>query len=180
MGMNSTNQQTALAYISLGSNIGDREHLLQEAITLLHQPPFIDVVSCSSIYDTEPVGYLDQSSFLNMVIAVSTTGSPHELFTAMMAVEKDLGRTRDIRWGPRTIDLDLLLYGNVELKTSELTIPHPRMHERCFVLIPLAELIEEGQASEGIKESIEKRCGKDGVVLWKTVNWHRELGRFVN
>lgn len=180
--MHRTKQQSVLAYIGLGSNMGDREDLLKEAVSLLHHPPSIDVICCSSLYETEPVGYVDQSKFLNMVIIARTVYSSHQLFESMVSIEKKLGRKRDIRWGPRTIDLDLLIYGSEVLETPDLVIPHPRMHERGFVLVPLKEIIAEGQPLqfEWVNVSLEKLDGKDGVMLWKKVNWHRESGLFAN
>jgi 2-amino-4-hydroxy-6-hydroxymethyldihydropteridine diphosphokinase len=172
----------ATAYLGLGSNMGERELLLQQAVNLLHQSPSVEVIRCSNIYETDPVGFVDQSLFLNMVIAVKTTLSPHELFAVMVKVEKNLGRTRHVRWGPRTIDVDLLMYEDVKLTTADLVIPHSRMHERGFVLIPLLEIIDRGQVEdlESAKSSLEKLDGKDGVVLWRQVNWHRESGHFAS
>src|SRR5690349_20809793 len=120
------------AYIGLGSNIGDREQLLLEAVRRLDECPGIGVIRCSHIYETDPIGYTEQPAFLNMAAAVHTSLSPEALLGRMKQVEQQLGRTREIRWGPRTIDLDLLLYGNRRLTTEELILPHPRMLERAF------------------------------------------------
>jgi 2-amino-4-hydroxy-6-hydroxymethyldihydropteridine diphosphokinase len=159
------------AYVALGSNIDDREHYLQDAIAALNQESGITVTGLSSIYETEPVGFVDQSAFLNMVIQVSTVLPAEELLFTLLAIENRLGRTRDLRWGPRTIDLDLLLYGDHRLTTPDLIIPHPRMHERAFVLVPLSEVLYERQdaAFEFISAHLEKLEGKEGVVLWKKV-----------
>lgn len=175
-------QKAATAYVSLGSNIGQREQTLQEAIMQLHQLDEVEVIASSSMYETEPVGFTDQPAFINMAVALLTTLSPLQLLEAMLAVEKGLGRIRHFRNGPRTIDLDLLLYDDVKMEGVELILPHPRMFERSFVLIPLAELMEAIQAEErfAITSSLLACEGKEGVTLWKKVNWQKELGLFVS
>ncbi|MBP1967250.1 2-amino-4-hydroxy-6-hydroxymethyldihydropteridine diphosphokinase [Paenibacillus aceris] len=157
------------AYVALGSNIDDREQYLQDAITALNRVSGIVVTGLSSIYETEPVGYVDQSAFLNMVVQIQTVIPAEELLFTLLTIENRLGRKRDVRWGPRTIDLDLLLYGDERLTTPDLIIPHPRMHERAFVLVPLSEVLYERQdaAFEFISAHLEKLEGKEGVVLWK-------------
>ncbi len=126
------------AYVGLGSNLGDREDTLRRALELLGTRVEID--SVSSFRETDPVGVLDQPRFVNAAARVETTLSPRELLDVLLAVERELGRERRERWGPRTIDLDLLLYGDEQLEEPGLTLPHPRLHERRFVLEPLAEL----------------------------------------
>src|SRR5690606_21329237 len=138
-------KQVATAYIGLGSNMGDRLGYLEAAIKALHAKPDIRVLRCSSVYETAPVGLTEQPHFLNMVIDVATELTPHQLLETMLAAELELGRVRDVRWGPRTIDLDLLVYGDVSLHTDELELPHPRMKERAFVLVPLLELCGEAE-----------------------------------
>ncbi|MFD0698938.1 2-amino-4-hydroxy-6-hydroxymethyldihydropteridine diphosphokinase [Paenibacillus sp. GCM10027628] len=167
--MTAEERQAITAYVALGSNIDDRELYLQQAIVALNEHAGIKVTAQSSIFETDPVGYVDQSAFLNMVIEISTTLPADELLTTMLAIEQRLGRTRDLRWGPRTIDLDMLLYGEERLSTPDLIIPHPRMHERAFVLVPLAEVLYNRQdaAFEFITAQLEKLEGKEGVVLWK-------------
>ena len=129
------------AYVGLGANLGDREGNLRAALELLSSEPGIAVVAVSSLRDTDPVGIRDQPDFLNAVAALETDLGPSELLARLLAVERALGRTRDgPRFGPRTIDLDLLLYGDEEIGDRELVVPHPRLHERAFVLEPLAEL----------------------------------------
>ncbi|TFE01944.1 2-amino-4-hydroxy-6-hydroxymethyldihydropteridine diphosphokinase [Jeotgalibacillus sp. R-1-5s-1] len=130
----------ALAYVSLGSNIGDSLSNLQQAIRLLDETAGVKVKSVSSVYETDPVGYEDQQVFLNIAAGVETNLSPDELLVRCLEIEQTLGRERVIRWGPRAIDLDVLLYDDEQLETERLTIPHPRMHERSFVLVPLLEL----------------------------------------
>jgi 2-amino-4-hydroxy-6-hydroxymethyldihydropteridine diphosphokinase len=130
------------AYIALGSNLGDRRATIDAAVDELSAHPAIDLVEISTLVDTAPVGYLDQPRFLNGVAAVDTELSARALLTALLEVERRFGRTRDdaVPHGPRTLDLDLLLYGDAELDEPGLTVPHPRMHERAFVLGPLAEI----------------------------------------
>jgi 2-amino-4-hydroxy-6-hydroxymethyldihydropteridine diphosphokinase len=123
------------AYVGLGSNLGDREATIRRAAEL------IGTRRLSSIRETEPWGYEDQPRFLNAVAEVDTDEGPRALLGRLLAVERELGRTREgPRWGPRTIDLDLLLYGDETVDEPGLTVPHPRLHERLFVLEPLSEL----------------------------------------
>jgi 2-amino-4-hydroxy-6-hydroxymethyldihydropteridine diphosphokinase len=129
------------AYVGLGGNLGDRRSYLERALDLLDRDPEIRVADVSSFRDTEPVGYVDQPRFLNAVAAVETELGPRELLERMLAVERVLGRERaGPRYGPRTIDLDLLLYGDEQIAEPGLVVPHPRLAERAFVLEPLAEL----------------------------------------
>ncbi len=129
------------AYVGLGSNLGDREHMIWGAVHMLAFNPDVEVVAVSELRETDPVGYLDQPPFLNAAAALDTELSPRALLELLLTVERELGRTRDgPRFGPRTIDLDLLLYGDEILDEPGLTIPHPRLHERVFALEPLAEL----------------------------------------
>jgi 2-amino-4-hydroxy-6-hydroxymethyldihydropteridine diphosphokinase len=127
-----------VAYVGLGSNLGDREQTIRAAIAALQ-----DVVAVSKLRETDPVGVTEQPAFLNGAIAVETELSPRELLQSLLAVERELGRERGERWGPRTIDLDLLLYGTETVDEPGLTVPHPHLHERRFALEPLAELDPE-------------------------------------
>ena len=147
------------AYVGLGANLGDREGTLRRALSLLGASGGIDVAAVSTFRETEPVGYLDQPPFLNGAARLETRLSPRELLAALLQVEQELGRDRSgPRFGPRTIDLDLLLYGALELAEEGLTVPHPRLHERRFVLEPLAELAPDlvvpgrGRVSELLAE----------------------------
>jgi 2-amino-4-hydroxy-6-hydroxymethyldihydropteridine diphosphokinase len=129
------------AYIGLGGNLGDRRSYLERAVDLLGRDPDLRVAEVSSLHDTEPVGYVEQPRFLNAVAAVDTELGARELLERILAVERALGRERTgPRYGPRTIDLDLLLYGDEEIEEPDLVVPHPRLAERAFVLEPLAEL----------------------------------------
>jgi len=131
----------ATAYVGLGANLGDREGTLRRALELLAARDGVTVDAVSTLRETEPVGYLDQPLFLNGVVRVETELPPRELLATLLEVERELGRDRSgRRFGPRTVDLDLLLYDDVELDEEGLTVPHPRLHERRFVLEPLAEL----------------------------------------
>jgi 2-amino-4-hydroxy-6-hydroxymethyldihydropteridine diphosphokinase len=133
-----------LAYVGLGANLGDRAATLAHAIELLGGRPGIEVVAVSSFRETDPVGFLDQPRFLNAAVAVETSLEPEALLAALLDVERELGRVREgPRFGPRTVDLDLLLYGAVTLERPGLTLPHPRLHERAFALAPLSELDPE-------------------------------------
>jgi 2-amino-4-hydroxy-6-hydroxymethyldihydropteridine diphosphokinase len=129
------------AYVGLGSNLGDREATLRRAIELLDAEPGIRVLAVSSFRETDPVDYLDQPRFLNAACVLDTDLPPRELLGRLLAVERTLGRRRDgPRFGPRTADLDLLLYDDLSLDEAELTLPHPRLAERRFALEPLVEL----------------------------------------
>lgn len=127
-------------YLALGTNIGERETHLEKAVQALNDHPLIQVKRVSSLYETEPVGFLDQAKFLNQVLECQVKLSPEELIQATQEIEKQLGRKKTFVNGPRIIDIDILLYERVELDAPELTIPHPRMHLRAFVLVPLEEL----------------------------------------
>jgi 2-amino-4-hydroxy-6-hydroxymethyldihydropteridine diphosphokinase len=141
-----------IAYIGLGANLGDRETTLRRALELLAAEPGIEVTAVSTFRDTAPVGLLDQPRFLNAAARIETELGPRELLERLLSVERALGRTRTgPRFGPRTIDLDLLLYGNSVLSEPGLTVPHPRLRERAFVLEPLAEL-DPGLVIPGLGE----------------------------
>jgi 2-amino-4-hydroxy-6-hydroxymethyldihydropteridine diphosphokinase len=132
----------ARAFVGLGSNLGDPEELIRSALELLGAEAGIEVVAVSSLRETDPVGYEDQPRFLNGAAELATELPPQELLERLLAVERRLGRVRGEgpRFGPRTIDLDLLLYGQETVQEPGLTLPHPRLHERRFALEPLAEL----------------------------------------
>lgn len=133
----------AIAYIGLGSNLNHKMGNLNKAVELIEKNFKIKVLKSSSVYQTEPVGVKDQPFFLNMVLKVETEISPFELLDFLQDIEKKMGRKREMKWGPRNIDLDLLLYEDQVINTSELTLPHPQMHLRKFVLIPLAEIAKD-------------------------------------
>jgi 2-amino-4-hydroxy-6-hydroxymethyldihydropteridine diphosphokinase len=126
-------------YLSLGSNLGEREATLRAAIAAL-QPAGVHVGQVSSIYETEPVDFLEQPRFLNCVVEAETEMEPHALLQSLRAIESQLGSQKEFAKGPRKLDLDILLYGDETIATPDLQIPHPRMLQRRFVLTPLAEI----------------------------------------
>jgi 2-amino-4-hydroxy-6-hydroxymethyldihydropteridine diphosphokinase len=130
-----------LVYLSLGSNIGDRESHLRDAIARLEKKGRIK--SIASFYETEPVEFTDQARFLNCALALETEEAPEQLMESVLHIEQEMGRTRQQNKGPRTIDIDILLFSDTIIDSPKLTIPHPAMHERRFVLQPLAEIAPE-------------------------------------
>jgi len=127
-------------FVGLGSNLGERESLIRLALDDLARLPSTRVVRASSLYDTEPVGEVDQPNFLNAVVQLDTELTARRLLWNLQLIERRLGRTRTRHWGPRTIDLDLLLYGDLRIEESDLWVPHPELTRRAFVLVPLVEL----------------------------------------
>lgn len=138
-------QEWNKVYISFGSNLGDREENIKKAIELIGESPEIRIEKASSFYETEPVGDKAQDWFLNGVLEIETQLLPEELLSVLQEIEKELGRMREIVHGPRTIDLDILLFNDRIVDTPRLKIPHPLMYERNFVLIPLAEIVPEAR-----------------------------------
>ncbi|MFZ3172548.1 MAG: 2-amino-4-hydroxy-6-hydroxymethyldihydropteridine diphosphokinase [Carboxydocellales bacterium] len=149
------------AYVGLGSNQGDSVENLRLAIIKLNSTAGIMVQEVAELYQTAPVGYVEQAWFFNTVARVETTLSPEELLKSLFKIEDELGRIRTIRWGPRTLDLDLLLYTGEQSSIPELTIPHPRMQERAFVMVPLAEIAPDilinGQTAEQIAKILKSK-----------------------
>jgi len=146
-----------IVYIGIGSNLGNREENCEKAISFLEQNG-IKVINRSSLYETEPWGVKDQPKFINMAVEVETHLKPEELLKTIKKIEKDLGRSEVIRWGPRVIDLDILFYNDLILKTHKLEIPHPGTYDRDFVLRPLAEIAPHKihpVLKKGVKELIE-------------------------
>lgn len=150
------------SYLSLGSNMGDRFEMLRQAVVQLKEHPAITVTQISSLYETDPVGYMDQEPFLNMVVQLETELTATALLNVCQAIEQNLNRKRLVRWGPRTIDLDILLYNQDEVKTERVVIPHPRMYERAFVIVPLLEINPDLEVAGSIETA--------GVLLWKSYN----------
>ena len=128
----------ATVYLALGSNLADRQANLRDAVRRLE--PCLHIRRLSQVYETAAAYVTDQPSYLNMVLVGETVLDPHALLVCLKAIEREMGRETGLRWGPRLIDLDILLYANKQISTAELEIPHPRLHERPFVLQPLAEL----------------------------------------
>ena len=157
---------TETAYIGLGSNLGDRIAYIEAAVAELEQAAGIRVLSASSLYETPPVGYLDQPHFLNAVVSVETDLSPPELLQTLRRIEDAHGRQRSIRWGPRTLDLDLLVCGDRVVRTTALTLPHPHLTDRCFVLVPLCEVAAalRHPVSGSPMSEYERQLGCDGQI----------------
>ena len=132
--------ETLNAYLSLGANLGNREETLREAVRRLAKNEDMKILAVSSLYETEPWGKTDQPRFLNLTVSLQTRLSPESLLAVVQALETELGRVRHEHWGPRIIDIDILHIEGVERNTAELTLPHPYMTERAFVLIPLEEI----------------------------------------
>jgi 2-amino-4-hydroxy-6-hydroxymethyldihydropteridine diphosphokinase len=146
-----------LAYLSLGSNIGDREGHLRQAISYLEK--LGRIIAVSSFYETEPVEYTQQTWFLNCAVKLETSETPPQFMKNILHIEQELGRQRTQRKGPRTIDIDILLFGDTAMETPGLTIPHPAMASRRFVLEPLAE-IEPGLKHPILKKPVKELLGE--------------------
>lgn len=171
---------TVSAYLALGSNLGNRADNLKQAIRKLHGQPGIRVERVSSVYETDPVGYVEQDVFLNMVIAVQTSLTAEQLLDAALEIEQELGRVRTVRWGPRTLDIDLLLYGESRIETDHLHVPHPELTKRAFVLVPLQD-VWSGGALPVFHHSIAYYLSflsedQKGVRKWGTIDWETESG----
>ncbi|MGA1839365.1 MAG: 2-amino-4-hydroxy-6-hydroxymethyldihydropteridine diphosphokinase [bacterium] len=149
------NSQQVNSYLGIGSNLGNRIKNLEIAAAALSRHPHIKINSFSSFYETEPVGYKKQGWFINQVIQIETSLSPLDLLKAIQKIEDDMGRKRVVKWGPRTIDIDILLYADLLIVHSSLTIPHPHLTKRRFVLVPLAE-IAPSLIHPSLGESISK------------------------
>jgi 2-amino-4-hydroxy-6-hydroxymethyldihydropteridine diphosphokinase len=152
-------------YLSLGSNLGDREGFLAKAIAGIRGVG--RVIACSSVYETDPVGYLDQPSFLNMALALETESAPADLLARLESIEAEVGAKSALRNGPREIDVDILLWSGGNVDAPDLAIPHARMMERAFMLIPLAELAPDTMLpSRGTACEAAARVGGCGVRLY--------------
>ena len=162
------------AYLGLGSNLGDRRANLELALQALHAHVQVRVIRCSGIYETEPWGYSDQPRFLNCAVQITTTLGPGQLLELAKFIEKDQGRVASFRYGPRPIDVDILLMNNLDIEwdSPDLQIPHPRMCQRAFVLVPLAEIAGEVMHPRE-KTTVGKLAaivdGREGVTFWGKV-----------
>ena len=158
-------------YLCLGGNLGDRMAALTEGLRLLDVTPGMCRTVCSSVYETEPWAVADQPNFLNLVAAYETTLSPADLLAACKVVEEEVGRVASYRWGPRLIDVDILLYGDEVVDSAEpdLLIPHPRMAQRAFALVPLAEIAPDTRVPpQGVtvRRLLDDVDGQEGVIRW--------------
>lgn len=160
------------AYLALGANIGNPRESMRAVLALLGESGACDVTAVSSLYFTKPVGITDQPDFLNAVIAIRTTFSPVELLDLCRSVENKLGRQRTIKWGPRVIDIDILLYGDAAVSEESLTIPHPDMMDRAFVLVPLAEIAPDVPLPGGVNaRDAAAKLDQSGVRLIESPSW---------
>jgi 2-amino-4-hydroxy-6-hydroxymethyldihydropteridine diphosphokinase len=159
------------AYLGLGSNLGDRRQHLAEAVRRLHAGPALQVVKISSVYESSPVGVTAQPDFLNLVVQIETTHAPHELLAECLRIETDLGRVRRERWGPRTIDIDVLFYGDERINDESLAVPHPRMHERSFVLAPLAGIAPGLKLDGKTISELAAALGEAGLRKLGPLDW---------
>lgn len=151
-----------LAYLGIGGNIGDTKSNIEESIELLKASEYIEVTAMSSFYETEPVGYEYQDWFLNVVVEIVTTLEPLDLLKYCQHIENELKRVRVIRWGPRTVDVDILLYEDFKSDSEILTVPHPRMTGRAFAMVPLYEINSDLVINDiNIKDIIENLKGED-------------------
>jgi 2-amino-4-hydroxy-6-hydroxymethyldihydropteridine diphosphokinase len=139
------------AFLGLGSNLGDRLATLQQAVDLLEEAPGLTLTGCSRVWETAPVGGPPQPDFLNVVVRADVDLEPLELLAACQRVEATLGRVRDVRWGPRTVDIDVLLIDAHTMEGPDLIVPHPRMHERAFVLMPLLDIDPDPRLPDGTR-----------------------------
>jgi GTP cyclohydrolase-4 len=159
--------QLVTVYLGLGSNLGNRQHNLEKAVELLAKE--INIIKLSPLYETDPVGYREQPRFLNAVCEAATSLSPEELLSLAKKVEVTIGRIPSFRNAPRPIDIDILFYGNEIINLPELTIPHPRLEERAFVLVPLAQIAPElvhPVTYEVVGEMARTVEGREGVKRW--------------
>lgn len=156
----------ARSYIGIGSNLGDPIARVLAGVAALRLLQDSTLVACSSLYRTAPVGITDQPEFINAVVALDTQLSPVALWQQLFTIERAAGRSRGpVHGGPRTLDLDLLLYGNLQLASADITIPHPRLHERAFVLVPLHEIAPSLQVPGGESVSaLRGRCESQSVM----------------
>ncbi|NPV26942.1 MAG: 2-amino-4-hydroxy-6-hydroxymethyldihydropteridine diphosphokinase [Firmicutes bacterium] len=155
------------AFIGLGSNLGDKAAYLNSALEKLRQVPGISVIQVSSFYETPPWGYQEQDWFLNAVVEIQTELKPEELLIKLQEIETSMGRMRSIRWGPRTIDLDILLYDQLVIERQDLKIPHPGLAEREFALVPLAEIAPAFRLPDG--RTVAELVEQSGICMKKII-----------
>jgi 2-amino-4-hydroxy-6-hydroxymethyldihydropteridine diphosphokinase len=149
MGARGEPRAEATAYLSLGSNLGERRANLEGALKCLRETPGVRIERVSGVYRSAPIGVREQPEFLNLAVEARTALAPSELLRAVKDIERTVGRTPGARWGPRVIDIDILIYDGVTMETKELTLPHPRLAERAFVVVPLAEIAPDLMLPDG-------------------------------
>ena len=154
-------------FLGLGSNLGDRAANLWEAVRRLSELSGCSLQRVSRLYESEPIGPQDQPWFINCVLLLKTSLSLHELLAASKEIEVEMGRKPSSRWGPRLIDIDLLLYGDETIESHDLVVPHPELWKRRFVLVPLAELVADGPERELMRAKGEELGAKQGLHLWQ-------------
>lgn len=161
-----------IAYIGIGSNLGDREGNIKRGLSLLEENLHIQITDSSSFYNTEPVGYKDQDDFLNGVIKISTTLEAHDLMKSLHSIEQLINLQPRVKWGPRWIDLDMLFYDNLTIEEDNLIIPHPRLHERGFVLMPLVEIAPDlihPRFKLTVKELLDRIEDRNRVIKYSKI-----------
>lgn len=158
-------------YLSIGTNIGERAANLQQAVRLLMEQEGVVVKQVSSIYETAAVGFTEQADFLNIAVYVETALTAEDMLNVCQQIENELGRVREFRWGPRIIDLDVLLYNDETIETERLIVPHPRMYERAFVLVPLQEIApaNDPMLARALQVVNEMNVQEEGVNEWKKI-----------
>lgn len=176
-------RKRSMAYLGLGSNISDREDFLKKALIALSEIDSVRLNRCSSIYETDPYGPVQQDKFLNMAVQIETLLPPQALLEEIQRIEKSLMRKREVHWGPRTIDLDILLFNQCSINTEKLSLPHPEIPRRAFVLKPLSEIAPH-VIVPGINRSVielwQSLNAEEGVRLWKKNNGEGRFGLFEN
>jgi 2-amino-4-hydroxy-6-hydroxymethyldihydropteridine diphosphokinase len=145
--------------------MGDSRATIAEALKAINELPGVALGAVAPLYRTAPVGYADQDDFINTVAEINTTLSPRQLLAALQQIESDLGRVRVIRWGPRTLDLDILLYGEQTIAEPDLQVPHPRMIQRAFVMVPLADLNPELMVSSEKAQVLARRLADEQAIV---------------
>ncbi|TGA96544.1 2-amino-4-hydroxy-6-hydroxymethyldihydropteridine diphosphokinase [Sporolactobacillus shoreae] len=176
-------RKRSTSYLGLGSNIDDREGFLKKALEALNTTKNTKVSRCSSIYETDPYGPIEQNNFLNMAVQIETLLPPEALLDEIRRIEQGLMRKRDVHWGPRTIDLDILLFDHYKINTEKLSLPHPEIKRRAFVLKPLADIAPH-VVVPGINRSVielwQGLNDKEGVRIWRKNNGEGKFGLFEN
>lgn len=163
--------ESSIAYIGFGANVGDRQATIFRALAALKTTPQMCLRKVSSLYETEAVGYIEQDDFLNGVVEIVTFLTPFVLLQNVQRIEQSLGRKRDFRWGPRTIDLDILLFDDLVIESKELIIPHQELHNRRFVLQPLAEIAADLRVprfEKKVTDLLAETSDKSAIRLYKT------------